>query len=152
MIDIDEENKLSESHRDRNNINRINIRDSIIEMNHPLVDNKTMNQQIDQSQKIQNQAGNITGNVLGDKSNIEGQITTNAPTPKRESSHEFGWQDFLTSMQNRQIIYYFISAIIGICLLMIYPKLFPSGFRKLIEKIPEIFPTPQVEIEPDQNQ
>ena len=38
------------------------------------------------------------------------------------------------------------------CLLIIYPKLFPSGFRKLIEKIPEIFPTPQVEIKSDQNQ
>ena len=90
--------------------------------------------------------------MLGDKSNIEGQITTNYPTPKRKSSHEFGWQDFLNLMQNRQIIYYLISAIIGICLLIIYPKLFPSGFRKLIEKIPEIFPTPQVEIESDKNQ
>jgi hypothetical protein len=111
-----------------------------------------MNQQIDQSQKIQNQAGNITGNVLGDKSNIEGQITTNDPRPKRESSHKFGWLDFLTWMQNGQIIYYLISAIIGICLLIIHPKLFPSGSRKSIEKIPEISPTPQVEIESDQNQ
>ncbi|MDE5108607.1 MAG: GTPase, partial [Trichodesmium sp. St17_bin3_1_1] len=37
VIDIGEENKLSESHRNRNNINSINIRDSRIEMNHPLV-------------------------------------------------------------------------------------------------------------------
>ena len=111
-----------------------------------------MNKKIDKSRKIQNQDGNITGNVLGDESNIEGQITTNPQPPKNEKSGKFGWLDFLTWMQNGQIIYYLISAIIGICLLIIHPKLFPSGSRKSIEKIPEISPTPQVEIESDQNQ
>ena len=55
-------------------------------------------------------------------------------------------------MQNGQIIYSLISVTIGICLLIIYPKLFPSGFPKLIEKIQDIFPAPQVEIESDQHQ
>ena len=54
-------------------------------------------------------------------------------------------------MQNGQIIYYLIYATIGICLLIIYPKLFPSGFPKLIEKIQEIFPVSQVETKSVQN-
>ena len=120
--------------------------------NNQFIRNKTMSKNIDKSRKIQNKDGNITGNVLGDKSNIEGEVTTHSPPQKTETSHKFGWLDFLTWVQNGQIIYYLISAAIGICLLIIYPKLFPSGFPKLIEKIQEIFPASQVEIESDQNQ
>jgi small GTP-binding protein len=122
------------------------------ETNNQFIGKKAMNNFFDKSRKIQNKDGNITGNVLGDKSNIEGEITTNPPPQKTKTSHEFGWLDFLTWVQNGQIIYYLISAAIGICLLIIYPKLFPSGFPKLIEKIQELFPASQVEIESDQNQ
>ncbi|NEP85831.1 MAG: hypothetical protein F6K18_02785 [Okeania sp. SIO2C2] len=55
-------------------------------------------------------------------------------------------------MQNGQILYYLGSAILGVILLIIYPKLFPSGFPKLVEKIQDIFPVPQVEKEFDKKQ
>ena len=151
VIDIYEENKLSQSHPYPSYININDSRDFIIDTNQKLIRNKTMNKKIDKSRKIQNQDGNITGNVLGDESNIEGKITTNPQPPKIEKSRKFGWLDFLTWMQNGQIIYYLISVTIGICLLIIYPKLFPSGFPKLIEKIQDIFPAPQVERESDIN-
>ena len=152
VIDIYEENKLSQSHHFPNNINITDSRDFIIDANHRFIRNQTMTKKIDQSRKIENKDGNITGNVLGDESNIEGKITTNSPPAKIEKSRKFGWIDFLTWMQNGQIIYYLISATIGIFLLIIYPKLFPSGFPKLIEKIQDIFPAPQIEIESDKNQ
>jgi small GTP-binding protein len=122
------------------------------ETKNQFIGKKNMNNFFDKSRKIQNKDGNITGNVLGDKSNIEGELTTDSPLQKTETSHKFRWLDFLIWVQNGQIIYYLISATIGICLLIIYPKLFPSGFPKLIEKIQEIFPASQVEIESDQNQ
>ena len=33
----------------------------------------------DQSRKIENQGGNVTGNVLGDESNIIAKVTGNSP-------------------------------------------------------------------------
>ncbi|NES76544.1 MULTISPECIES: hypothetical protein [Okeania] len=93
------------------------------------------------------------GNVLGDESKIAAKVTGNSPQskispqPKIEKPKKFGFLDFLTWMQNGQIIYYLGSTIIGILLLIIYPKLFPSGFPKLVEKVQYLFPAPQIENE-----
>ncbi|MDE5083311.1 MAG: GTPase, partial [Trichodesmium sp. St18_bin1] len=121
------------------------------EAKNQFIRNKTTNQKIDQSQKIENKNGNIVGNVLGDHSNIEGKIRTNSTPPKIEKYHKFGQLNPLTWIQNRQIIYYLIPVTIGICLFIIYTKLFPSSFPKLIDKIQDIFPFPRVEIESDRN-
>ncbi len=50
------------------------------------------------------------------------------------------------------LLFIFGSAILGVILLIIYPKLFPSGFPKWVEKIQDMFPAPQVEIESDKKQ
>ncbi|NET45691.1 COR domain-containing protein [Okeania sp. SIO2B3] len=136
-----------------NDIYIIDSKDFVIDSNN-IVGNKTMTQKIvnDQSRKIENQGGNITGNVLGDESHIQGKVTANSPEPEIEKPKKFGFLDSLTWMQNGQIIYYLGSAILGVILLIIYPKLFPSGFPKLVEKIQDIFPVPQVEKELDKNQ
>ncbi|MBS9773466.1 MAG: leucine-rich repeat domain-containing protein, partial [Trichodesmium erythraeum GBRTRLIN201] len=161
VINISEYDKLSQSNSHPNNVYNkyysytnyggdwnIDAKDT----NSQIMGNKTMNKNIDKSRKIENKDGNITGNVLGDESNIEGNITTHSPAPKTEKPDKFGWLDFLTWAQNGQMIFYLASATIGIFVLIIYPKLFPSGFPKLIEKVQEIFPAPQEEIESEQNQ
>ncbi|NEN93364.1 MAG: hypothetical protein F6K48_32600, partial [Okeania sp. SIO3H1] len=114
-----------------------------------LEDEKILN---DQSRKIENQGGNVMGNLLGDQNNIAAKVTGKSPQPEKHKSKFFGFLDFLTWMQNGQILYYLGSAILGVILLIIYPKLFPSGFPKLVEKIQDIFPAPQVEKEFDNNQ
>ncbi|NEP44771.1 MULTISPECIES: hypothetical protein [Okeania] len=48
-------------------------------------------------------------------------------------------------MQNGQIIFILISSIIGIILLIIYPKLYPDGLPELALPIQDIIPTPQKE-------
>ncbi|GGA48419.1 hypothetical protein CYANOKiyG1_67500 [Okeania sp. KiyG1] len=106
----------------------------------------------DQSRTIENKDGNVVGNVFGDESKIQGKVTGNYPQPEIEKPKKFGFLDSLTWMQNGQIIYYLGSAILGVILLIIYPKLFPSGFPKLVEKIQDILPAPQVEKEFDKNQ
>ncbi|RQH21568.1 hypothetical protein [Okeania hirsuta] len=58
---------------------------------------------------------------------------------------KFGFLDFLTWMQNGQIIFILISSIIGIILLIIYPKLYPDGLPELALPIQDIIPTPQKE-------
>ncbi|MGD1699431.1 COR domain-containing protein, partial [Dapis sp. BLCC M229] len=135
-----------------NDIYVINSRDFVIDTNNNIIGNKTMNRKIvnDQSRKIQNQDGNVMGNVFGDESNIQGKVTANSPEAEIQKPKKFGLLDFLAWMQNGQIIYYFVTAIIGIILLIIYPKLYPSGFPNWVEKIQEIFPAPQVEKESDQ--
>ena len=106
----------------------------------------------DQSRKMEIQDGNVMGNVLGNESNITVKVTGNSPPPEKQEPKKFGFLDFLTWMQNGQILYYLGSAILGVILLIIYPKLFPSGFPKLVEKIQDIFPAPQVEKEFDKKQ
>ncbi|MDY7009065.1 MAG: COR domain-containing protein, partial [Cyanobacteriota bacterium] len=105
----------------------------------------------DQSRKIENKNGNVTGNVLGDESHITAKVTGNSPQPEKQEPKKFGFLDFLSWMQNGQILYYLGSAILGVILLIIYPKLFPSGFPKLVEKIQDVFSVPQVEKELDKN-
>ncbi|MEM1168484.1 MAG: COR domain-containing protein, partial [Cyanobacteria bacterium P01_H01_bin.35] len=153
VIDKDEDRRLSESNHYPNDIYIIDSKDIVIDANN-VIGSKTMAKKNvkDQSRNIQNQDGNVTGNALGDENTIESKVTTNPPEPEIEKLKKFGWKDFLTWMQNGQIIYYLISVVIGFCLLIIYPKLFPSGFPKLIEKIQDIFPAPQGEIESDKNQ
>ena len=160
VININEYRRLSQSNSYPNKIynnNKYyinNSRDFTIdtkETKNQFIRNKTTNQKIDQSQKIENKNGNIAGNVLGDHSNIEGKIRTNSTPPKIEKYHKFGWLNLLTWIQNRQIIYYLIPVTIGICLFIIYSKLFPSSFPKLIEKIQDIFPALQVDRESHKN-
>ncbi|WP_287518479.1 hypothetical protein [Okeania sp. SIO2C2] len=43
----------------------------------------------DQSRKIENQGGNITGNVLGDRSNITVKVTGNSPQPEKQEPKKF---------------------------------------------------------------
>ncbi len=152
VIDNDKYMRFLQSDSYPNNINIINSRDVVIDTNNNIIGNKTMNQKIvnDQSRKIKNQDGNVMGNIFGDESNIQDKVTANSPKPEIEKPKKFGWLDFLAWMQNGQIIYYFVTAIIGIILLIIYPKLYPSGFPDWVEKIQEIFPTPQVEKESEQ--
>lgn len=57
--------------------------------------NKIMNKNIDKSWKIENKDGNIIGNVLGDESNIEGNIIIYFLVLKIEKFDKFGWLDFL---------------------------------------------------------
>ncbi|MGK7921307.1 MAG: hypothetical protein AB4080_14995 [Trichodesmium sp.] len=61
-----------------------------------------MNQKIvnDQSRKIQNQDGNVMGNIFGDGSNIPGTVTANSPKAEIEKPKKFGFLDFLAWMQN----------------------------------------------------
>ncbi|WP_255502457.1 COR domain-containing protein [Okeania sp. KiyG1] len=81
------------------------------------------------------------------------KVTANSSQPKISSQRKiekpkkFGFLDFLTWMQNGQIIYYLSSAIIGILLLIIYPKLYPSGLPKWVKQIQDIIPVPQQENE-----
>jgi hypothetical protein len=160
VININEYRRLSQSNSYPNKIynnNKYyinNSRDFTIdtkETKNQFIRNKTTNQKIDQSQKIENKNGNIAGNVLGDHSNIQGKINTNSPPPKIEKYHKFGWLNLLNWIQNRQIIYYLIPVTIGICLFIIYSKLFPSSFPKLIEKIQDIFSALQVDRESHKN-
>ncbi|MBE9116899.1 hypothetical protein IQ249_13410 [Lusitaniella coriacea LEGE 07157] len=60
--------------------------------------------------------------------------------------------NFLTWMQNGQIIFSFFSALMGILLLIIYPKLFPSGFPKWVEKIQELLPSSPAKTESEKSQ
>lgn len=54
-----------------------------------------MSKNIDKSWKIENKDGNIIGNVLGDESNIEGNIIIYFLVLKIEKFDKFGWLDFL---------------------------------------------------------
>ncbi|MDY7002640.1 MAG: COR domain-containing protein [Cyanobacteriota bacterium] len=74
-----------------------------------------------------------------------------SPPPKIDKPKKFGFLDFLTWMQNGQIIYYLGSAIIGILLLIIYPKLYPDGLPKWVKQIQNIFPAPQIENESERS-
>ncbi|NEQ41322.1 MAG: GTPase [Okeania sp. SIO3I5] len=135
--------------------NDIYMRDSVINTNNNFIGNKTMTKKIvnDQSRKIKNQDGNVMGNVFGDESNIQGKVIANSAEPEIEKPKKFGFLDSLTWMQNGQIIFYSlctIFAVIGIAIGLIYPKLYPDGSPKWVEKILDIFPVPQVEKESDQ--
>jgi len=48
---------------------------------------------------------------------------------------------FISWMQNGQIIFAFISAIIGIIVLIVYPKLFPSGLPEWVKPLQDLFPS-----------
>lgn len=154
VIDRDKAREFLQAKHDPNDIYIIDSRDFVIDTNNNIIGNKTMTKKIlnDKSRTIKNQDGNVIGNVVGDESNIQGTVTANSPKAEIEEPKKFGFLDFLAWMQNGQIIYYFLTAIIGIILLIIYPKLYPSGFPDWVEKIQEIFPAPQVEKESDQKQ
>ena len=89
------------------------------------------------------------GNVIGDQSNIRGEVTANSPQPKMEEPKKFGFLDFLTWMQNGQILFILISSIIGVMLLIIYPKLYPSGLPEWVKPIQDIIPGLQQENKSD---
>ena len=153
------------SHSRNYTINNSSV--SVIHINdNQIIASQTMNQKFvhDQSRKIENQGGNVTGNVLGDESNIRNKVTENypqrkrkvtanssqpklSPQPKIEKQKKFGFLDFLTWMQNGQILFILISSIIGILLLIIYPKLYPDGLPGWTKPIQDIIPAPQTENE-----
>ncbi|NEO58848.1 MAG: hypothetical protein F6K54_40965 [Okeania sp. SIO3B5] len=99
----------------------------------------------DQSRKIENKDGNIVGNIFGDESNIRDKVTTNSPQPKIEEPKKFGFLDFVTWMQNGQILFILTSSIIGILLLIIYPQLYPDGLPEWVKQIQDIIPVPRIE-------
>ena len=82
-------------------------------------------------------------NIFGDENNIRDKVTVSYPDKKIEETKKFGFLDFLTWMQNRQIIFILIYSIIGVVLLIIYPQLYPDGlpgwvpFRDII-LVPQI--------------
>ncbi|NEP05554.1 MAG: GTPase, partial [Okeania sp. SIO2G4] len=139
---------LQASHSRNYTIN--NSSGSVIHINdNQIIGSQTMNQKFvnDQSRKIENQDGNVVGNVFGDESKIQDKVTVNSPEAEIEKPNKFGFLDSLTWMQNGQIIYYLlctIFAIIGIAILFIHPK--------SVEKFQEIFLAPQLEKEFDQKQ
>ena len=76
-----------------------------------------------------------------------GTPTRNYPQQKIEETKKFGFLDFLTWMQNGQILFILISSIIGVVLLIIYPKLYPDGLPGWVKPIQDIIPAPQEENE-----
>ncbi|NEQ38623.1 MAG: GTPase [Okeania sp. SIO3I5] len=80
---------------------------------------------------------------------VIGSPTINSPQQKIEEPKKFGFLDFLTWMQNGQIIFILISSIIGVILLIIYPKLYPDGLPGWVKPIQDIIPVPQKENESD---
>ncbi|NER03418.1 MAG: GTPase, partial [Okeania sp. SIO3C4] len=73
------------------------------------------------------------------------EVIVNSPQPKREEAKKIGFLDFLTWMQNGQILFYLGSAIFGIILLIINSKFFPSGLPELVKPIQDIIPSLQKE-------
>ncbi|MDY7007742.1 MAG: COR domain-containing protein, partial [Cyanobacteriota bacterium] len=102
------------------------------------------------SHQINNKNGNVVDNIFGNNSNIKNEITGKSSQPKIEESKKFGLLDFLTWMQNGQILFILISSIIGIILLIIYPKLYPDGLPELVKPIQELIPAPQKENKSDE--
>ncbi|MDY7005815.1 MAG: COR domain-containing protein, partial [Cyanobacteriota bacterium] len=98
----------------------------------------------DQSRKIENKDGNVVGNIFGDESNIRDKVTVNSPQQKMEKPKKFGFLDFLSWMQNGQIIFILTSSMIGILLLIIYPQLYPDGLPEWVP-FQHIIPVPQME-------
>ncbi len=103
----------------------------------------------DQSRKIKNKDGNVVGNVLGDKSNIRDKVTVNYPQQKIEKPKKNWFLDFLSWGQNGQFIFALISAILGITILIINSKFFPSGLPEWVKPIQDIIPGLQTENESD---
>ncbi|NES67001.1 MAG: GTPase, partial [Okeania sp. SIO2D1] len=101
------------------------------------------------SHKINNKDGNVVDNIFGNN-NIKNEVTGNSSQPKKEETKKFGFLDFLTWMQNGQILFILISSIIGIILLIIYPKLYPDGLPEWVKQIQELISTPQKENKSDE--
>ncbi|GFZ95281.1 COR domain-containing protein [Okeania sp. KiyG1] len=101
------------------------------------------------SPKINNKNGNVVDNIFGNN-NIKNEVTGNSPQPKREDTKNPSFLDFLAWMQNGQILFILISSIIGIILLIIYPKLYPDGLPEWVKPIQDIIPAPQKENKSDE--
>ncbi|MDJ0516045.1 MAG: COR domain-containing protein, partial [Trichodesmium sp. MO_231.B1] len=72
-----------------------------------------------------------------------------SPQKKREKPRKFGFLDFLTWMQNGQILFALISSIIGVLLLIISPIFAPEWVEQIQNRIQDIIPVPQQENESD---
>ncbi|MGB3513284.1 MAG: COR domain-containing protein [Microcoleaceae cyanobacterium] len=132
-----------------------NHNDSVIHIHdRHVIGSQTIAEKIvnDQSRKIENKDGNVMGNVLGDESNIRDKVTASSPQPKMEKPKKFGFVlNLFTWGQNGEYIFKFICAIIGVILLIIYPKLYPSGLPEWVKPIQEIIPAPQIKNESDRS-
>ena len=157
--------------KDSTNYTINNYTDSVININdNDVIGNQSIAEKFvnDQSKKIENKNGNVVENVLGDEGNFRDKVIVNSPPPKVspqrkrkvkanstqakiEKPKEFEFLDFLTWMQNGQILFILISSIIGILLLIIYPKLYPDGLPGWTKPIQDIIPAPQTENESDRS-
>ncbi len=68
---------------------------------------------------------------------------------KIEEPKKFGFLDFLTWMQNGQIIFILISSILGVALLIFSPLFTPEWVEQIQNRIQDIIPVPQEENESD---
>jgi len=77
------------------------------------------------------------------------KVTENYSQRKIEKPKKFGFLDFLTWMQNGQILFILISSIIGVTLLIISPLFTPDWVEQIQNKIQDIIPVQQEENESD---
>ncbi|NEP82037.1 MAG: hypothetical protein F6K39_30180 [Okeania sp. SIO3B3] len=81
---------------------------SVIHINdNQIIGSQTMTQKFvnDQSRKIENQGGNVSGNVLGDQSNITAKVTGNSPQPEKQELKKLGFLEVekILNDQSRKI-------------------------------------------------
>ena len=74
-------------------------------------------------------------------------VNNQQPEPQEEPQPKFTFVDWLAWIQNWQILFYLITGIIGIGLIIIYPKIYPSGLPGWVEKLQELLPTSEIPTE-----